>query len=82
MATYHITIRREMRKGMIEPDYRVTCGQPECKFEDKSDEFGAQRMARKHNNDKHGGQYVVHFARGAVDARVKARERAMDGDDT
>lgn len=72
---YHITIRSEL------PDYRVTCGDPECMFDDVSDEFGAQRMARRHNNDDHSGHYVVHFARGAQDDRFKARERAMEGDE-
>lgn len=78
MAAHRITIRREMRKGMVKPDFRVTCGVPKCEYEDKSGEFDAQRLARKHNNDEHGGRCVVHFTRDSRDDRAKARERAME----
>lgn len=56
-------------------DWRVTCAAPLCKFDDKSDEMGAQRLARKHNNDNHGGTLIVKFENQATN---RARERALD----
>lgn len=60
-------------------DWRVTCGAPTCKFEDKSDEMGAQRLARKHNNDKHGGTLIVKYEN-ADHNRARVRAAAQDDD--
>lgn len=74
-----IVIRREMRKGMLVPDYRVTCGADTCEYEDKSDEIGAQTIARKHNRDKHGGTLIVKFEN-ADHNRARVRAAAQEDD--
>lgn len=61
-----ITIRRE------DSEYHVACGAALCEFEATSDEFGAQRKARKHNNDEHGGTLIVKIPDKDED-RVRAR---------
>lgn len=76
-----ITIRRELRTGMVTPDYRVLCGAPTCEFEDKSDEMGAQRLARMHNNRQHNGACIVKYDDGSPDFREKARGRAVEEDE-